>query len=156
MPSPPPRPTKLPDDYEEMEFTIENEEWNEYELKDGTRIKGRVVLQKLLRDPNNPNLFNFNVSKAMWVVYAPSTLRSKPNYNPTEKPAEKFEVHVNRSNEPWNIYRVSKTGQKLRIKLVVTEVSRFVDKFDNQGLPVYDVPNGISIAVSKSDVKQAQ
>ena len=156
MAQPPPQPPKLPDDYEEMEFTIENEEWNEYELKDGVRLKGRVILQKVIRDPNNPNLFNFNLSKPMWIVFAPTTLRDKPNYNPTEKPSEKFEVHVNRNNEPWNIYRISKTGQKLRVKLTLTEVSRFVDKFDNNGMPVYDVPSGILIAISKSEVKQGQ
>jgi len=156
MAQPSSQPPKLPDDYEEMEFTIEDEGWNEYELKDGVRIRGRVVLQKVIRDPNNPNLFNFNLSKPMWIVYAPTTLRGKPNYNPTEKPSEKFEVYVNRNHEPWNIYRISKTGQKLRIKLALTEVSRLVDKFDNNGMPVYDVPSGISIAISKTDVKQGQ
>jgi len=60
MSQPPSQPSKLPDDYEEMEFTIEDEGWNEYELKDGVRIRGRVVLQKVIRDPNNPNLFNFH------------------------------------------------------------------------------------------------
>jgi len=29
----------MPIDFEEMEFTIENEEWNEYELKDGVKIR---------------------------------------------------------------------------------------------------------------------
>ncbi len=36
----------MPRDFEEMEFTIENEEWNEYELKDGVRIRGRIILTK--------------------------------------------------------------------------------------------------------------
>jgi len=152
----PPQSSKLPDDYEEMEYTIENEEWNEYELKDGTRIKGRVILQKMIRDPNNPDVYNFNVSKPMWIVFASSTLRGAPNYNPTEKPGAKFEVHVNRNHEPWNIYRVLKTGQKLRLKLTLTEVSRFVDKFDNNGMPVYDVPSGVSISMSKKDVEKVQ
>ncbi len=50
----------------------------------------------------------------------------------------------------------SKTGQKLKIKLSVTEVSRFVDKFDANGLPVFDVPNGISVAISSPESGKGQ
>ena len=151
-----PSEPKLPDDFEEMEFTIEDEDWNEYELKDGARIKGRVVLQKLIRNPNSPKDYQFNVSKPMWVVFAPTTLRGKSNYNPGDKVGEKFEVHVNRNHEPWNVYRITKTGEKLRIKLAVTEVSKFVDKFDKYEMPVYDVPSGITIAMSKGNTVSGQ
>ena len=105
----------MPDDYEEMDFTIENEEWNEYELKDGVTIRGRIVLQKIIRDPYKPDEYSFNTSKPMWVICAPSSLRGAPNWKREEgSVTKKFEVRVNRSNEPWNVYRVTKTGQKLK------------------------------------------
>jgi hypothetical protein len=36
----------MPRDYEEMEFSIEEERWNEYELNDGARIRGRLSCKK--------------------------------------------------------------------------------------------------------------
>ncbi len=58
----------MPIDFEEMEFTIENEEWNEYELKDGARIRGRIILSKIIRDPYNPNKFSFDFSLPKIIV----------------------------------------------------------------------------------------
>lgn len=149
QPSIPPKP--MPKDFDELEFTVENEEWNEYELKDGTTIRGRILLQKITQDPYNPKNYGFKISPPMWVVYAPTSSRGDPNIKLGEKVVgKKFEVHVNRNNELWNVYRILKTGQKLKLKLTVTEISRFVDKFDSDGLPIYDVPSGASIAFSQS------
>jgi hypothetical protein len=143
---PPPKP--MPPDFEELDFSVENEEWNEYELKDGTTIRARVTLTKIHQNPYNPNNFGFKLSQPVWVVYAPYSSRGGTNVKMGEKvEGPKFEVHVNRSHEPWNVYRILKTGQRLKIKLEVTEVRRFVDKFDADGLPVYEVPNGVNITV---------
>ncbi len=140
----------MPIDFEEMEFTIENEEWNEYELKDGARIRGRIILKKIIRDPYNPNTFSFDFSQPAWVVFAPTALRGESNLGNLEKDSrEKFEVHVNKNHEPWNVYRIVKTGQKLKVKLTATEVNRWADKYDNNGLPVYDIPNRISFDLSQ-------
>ena len=71
----------MPIDFEEMEFTIENEECNEIELKDGARIRGRVIVNKIIRDPYNPNTFSFDFSKPVWFVFAPTALRGETNWN---------------------------------------------------------------------------
>lgn len=145
MSQPPQKP--MPRDFEELEFTIEGEEWNKYELKDDSVIRGRIILQKLTRDPYDPKNFGFKISTPMWIVYAPHTSRGEPNVKLGDRVVgAKFEVHVNQNHEPWNVYRIIKTGQKLKLKLTVTEISRFVDKFDVDGMPVYDVPSGVSIA----------
>ena len=95
-----PSKNPMPIDFEEMEFTIENEEWNEYELKDGARIRGRIILNRIIRDPYNPNVFSFDFSKPVWVVSAPTALRGEPNLDRLEKDSsKKFEVHVNRNHE---------------------------------------------------------
>ena len=140
----------MPSDFEEMEFTVENEEWNEYELKDGARIRGRIILKKIIRDPYNPNKFNIDFSQPIWAVFAPTALRGEPNLDRSEKDSsEKFEVHVDRNHEPWNVYRIVKTDQKLKVKLTATEVNRWADKYDNNGLPVYDIPNRVSFDISQ-------
>lgn len=157
MSQPPPQRKPMPRDFEEMEFTIEKEEWNEYELKDGTVLRGRIILQKVIRNPYSPNDFSFKVSPPIWAVYAPASSRGEPNVKQGERVlGSKYEVDVNKPVEPWNVYRIIKTGQKLKVKLAVTEVSRFVDKFDADGMPVYDVPTGVSIALSKPDVTNTQ
>ena len=146
----PPSKKPMPSDFEEMEFTVENEEWNEYELKDGARIRGRIILKKIIRDPYNPNVFSFDFSQPIWVVFAPTASRGEPNLDRLEKDSsEKFEVHVNRNHEPWNVYRIVKTDQKLKVKLTATEVNRWADKYDNNGLPVYDIPNRVSFDISQ-------
>jgi len=114
----PPSKKPMPSDFEEMEFTVENEEWNEYELKDGARIRGRIILKKIIRDPYNPNVFSFDFSQPIWVVFAPTALRGEPNLDRLEKDSsEKFEVHVNKNHERCNVYRIVKTEQKLKVKL---------------------------------------
>ena len=140
----------MPIDFEEMEFTIENEEWNEYELKDGVKIRGRIILNKIIRDPYNPNTFSFDIAKPIWSVFAPIALRGEPNFDRLEKDSsKKFEVHVDRNHEPWNVYRIVKTDQKVKVKLTATEVNRLEDKFDARGLPVYDIPNRVSCDISQ-------
>jgi hypothetical protein len=139
----------MPIDFEEMEFTIENEEWNDYELQDGARVRGRIILNKIIRDPYNPNTFSFDFSKPVWAVFAPIALRGEPNLEGSRKDSSKFEVHVDRNHEPWNVYRIVKTDQKVKVKLTATEVNRWADKFDKRGLPVYDVPNQVSFNISQ-------
>ena len=138
-----------PIDFEEMEVIIENEEWNEYELKDGASIRGRIILNKIIRDPYNPNMFSFDFSKPVWVVSAPTALRGETNLDGLKKDSSKFEVHVNRNHEPWNVYRIAKTDQKVKVKLTATEVNRWADKYDKRGLPVYDIPNQVSFNISQ-------
>jgi len=66
-----------------------------------------------------------------------------------EDSSEKFEVHVDRNHEPWNVYRIVKTDQKLKVKLTAREVNRWADKYDSRGLPVYDIPNNVSVDISQ-------
>ncbi len=145
-------PQPMPRDYEELEFTIEQEDWNRYELKDGTTIRGRIILQKIIRDPYNKNNLSCKLSPTLWSVYAPLSSRGEPTIKLGERiVGKKYEVHVITNHEPWNVYRIVNTGQKLKIKLTVTEVNRFLDKFDPDGMPVYEVPSGASIAFSNPE-----
>ncbi len=146
----------MPNDFEELEFSVEQEEWNRYDLKDGVTIRGRLFLSRIIRNPYVPKEMSFDFSIPVWVVSAPVVLRGEPD---TRSPAElqadhakasKYEVHINNSHEPWNVYRILKTGQKLKIKLTIQEINRFTDKFDQHGMPSYNVPNGVSISLSNN------
>lgn len=155
------KPPPLPADYEELEFKIEEEDWNDYELSDGARVKGRIILAKIMRDPNDPKKLSFDLAPPKWTVYAPPHLRGKPSLelikDPTkQKTHEKYKVHIDKSHEPWNIYRVLRTGQEIKIKLAVDEINRFKDAFDQNGSPFYQVPNGIAVSVKGNQPKQGQ
>jgi len=153
--SPPPKP--MPLDFEDLDFTVQAEEWNEYELKDGATIRGRMFLSRIQRDPYDPKNLAFEFSLPVWVVRAPSSMRGQPNITQGQPVSgDKYEVHVDKSHEAWNVYRIIKTGQKLKIKLSVNEVSRFIDKFDLKGMPVYDVPNGVTVSLSEPEPKKGQ
>ena len=155
------KPPPLPADYEELEFKIEEEDWNDYELADGARIKGRIILAKIMRDPNDPKKISFDLAPPKWAVYAPPHLRGKPSVelikDPTkQKTYEKYKVHIDKSHEPWNIYRILRTGQEIKIKLAVDEINRFKDAFDQNGSPFYQVPNGVAVSMKGNQPKQGQ
>ncbi len=150
-PNLPGRPV-LPDDFEELDFTIEEEHWNEYELNDGSRIKSRMILQKITADPNNPNLFDFDIGPLISSVYSHPTNRGPRNQAP--RPEEfntlpNFEVRAVRSDEQWNIYRISRSGRLVRLRATLTRIRRIADKFDNDGLPFYLIDIGPMIVVDR-------
>ncbi|MDE1816724.1 MAG: hypothetical protein KGI11_09225 [Thaumarchaeota archaeon] len=154
----PPPPKPMPKDFEDLDFTILSEEWNEYELKDGATIRARIVLTRIARDPYDPKNLGFEFSNPVWVVRAPVSLRGDPDPTQHGQPlsGSKYEVHVDRNHEPWNAYRIIKTGQKLKIKLTVNEVSRYVNKFDAKGMPLYNVPTGVAVNLSEPDPNEGQ
>lgn len=152
-------PNQLPVDYEEMEFKVEEEDWNEYELEDDVRIKGRILLAKLMRDPNDPKKMSFDITPPKWAVFAPPHLRGKPSLvlikDPVkQKSHKKYKVHIDKNHEPWNIYRILRTGQEVKIKLTVDEIIRFDNAFDQNGSPFYTVPNGISVSIKGNQPAQ--
>ncbi len=144
----------LPDDFEELDFTVEEKNWNEYELADGSRIKGRLILKKIIRDPNNPNNYNFDLQQPFYAVYAPHANRGSRNNEP--QPHEyvtlpNYEVRTTRNDERWNKYRILRTGHIMKIKLTVTEIHRITDRFDKDGIPFYLVTAGPTVVISPSN-----
>jgi len=76
--------------------------------------------------------------------------------NPEEyKTLPNYEIKINQSNEPFNSYRIMKNGQVVKIKLVITKISRVVDRFDNDGLPIYLVTSGPMIHIEKETSTQS-
>jgi len=160
MSSTTPHPS-LPPDFEELDFKVEEEEWNEYELDDGVIIKGRIFLAKIMRDPNDPKKMSFDIAPPKWSVYATTQFRGTPSAellkDPSkQKTAEKYRIHVNKSHEPWNRYRILRTGQEVKIKLTVDEVNRFKEAYDHNGSPLYQVPNGVAITIKENKPQQGQ
>ena len=157
--SSPKQPPPLPSDYEEMEFKIEEEDWNEYELADDVRVKGRIFLAKIMRDPNDPKKMNFDITPPKWAVFAPPHLRGTPSLElikdrDKQQSHKKYKVHIDKNHEPWNVYRILRTGQEVKIKLTIDEVNRFDNAYDQNGSPFYSIPNGIAITMKGNKPQQ--
>lgn len=130
----------MPDEYEELDFIVEEEYWNEYDLVDSSRIKSRSILRKVYADSNNPTSMVFDFNPPIIVIYAPQTNRGERNNQP--RPEEyntlpNFEVKIQNNNEKWNRYRILKTRQEIRTKLIATEIRRIKDRYYNDGAPFY-------------------
>ena len=111
----------LPGDLEDLEFQIEKEEWNTYELKDSVKIKGRIVITRISRQRNEPPGQYSIQSQNIFVTYAPNSLKGIPATPPSPeniKQSDLYPVEVVNSNEVWNIYKILNTGDRIKIKLV--------------------------------------
>ena len=149
----------LPDEFEDLDFTIVEENWNEYELQNGDRIKARIILHKLVRDPNNPNNYAVRSSAPMYSVIAPIANRGEKNNEPIPSDyntLQRYEIRISNSNERWNLYRILRTGQTIRLRLTVTAIYRATDRFDRDGLPFYLVTAGPMIIMDPQNLPQGQ
>ncbi len=143
------RPSPLPGDYLELDFEIVKEYWNEYDLSDGNRIKVRIVLQKLVCDPDDYTDISICPSKPMYIVYADVANRGDPNNEPKPREFEacpKAKIKIKRSNEQFNIYRVPRNDFIIRLGLSVSGIHRLVNRFDGDGLPFY-ILNSVPVII---------
>lgn len=153
------RKDELPDDYEELDFSLEEETWNDYELSDGNRLRARLILKKIRRDPNNPAKIAFDLVPPIFVITSMPANRGEKNHEPNPQEAfslPHFEIKIKNSNERANIYRILETGQTLRIKLSVNKIDRVTARFDNEGQPYYLVNAGPLVTMDPPNLTSGQ
>ncbi len=126
-----------------IDFETKHEDWSEYKLKDGSILKARFVLIKVLDegtyDERGNPVYSVNSTNAVGIL-APEKLRGKPTeekYSPDELEESIVEedMEFDRVKEGWNTYEL-KNGVKASVKLVLASVSRTA-KFDARGEPIY-------------------
>jgi len=139
--------------FEEVNFEIEKEVWNVYELDDRSTIKMRCILVKLLKSPISTKVappagvppgargleFQSVFQNISTVIKSPPELMGKPTSPllPQElEKLDKIEVGYTPYLEDWNVYRLP-DGNKLKIKLVVSAVYRIPKQYDAFGYPLY-------------------
>ena len=132
--------------WKELDFEPLAESWNTYYLQDGSKVRGRVIVLKVLGPVNVEKYLAEGVqlqvkSQNVFVVSAPNHLRGAPSTPPS--PAEISQsiqsgepVAVVESREEWNLYRIVETGEVFKVKLSVSDVLR-IPRFDEEGQPVY-------------------
>ena len=142
-------------DLDNIEFKIIKEAWNEYELKDGTKIRGRAFLTRISENknpkprpgakPGEPiNEYQKSLQKN-FQVFATEINKGKPTSpipQPQEIPKESMqEMDPLTYSEPWNVYEVIKNGTIIKIKLVVNKISKVKDVYDGFGEPYHIINN---------------
>lgn len=130
----------LPLDFEDLEFETLEENWNEYELPNQTKARGKFVAMRIIKDRRNPDPNVLGISgQNLFVVTAPVEQRGPPNPLTPEEIQRTDYPRINpiTANEKWNRYRINKTGAILKVKLVLNEVYRVQGKYDNDGMPSY-------------------
>jgi hypothetical protein len=133
-------------DTSEIDFTVEKEDWNIYELDDGTILKIRPVLLRLLKTEAPPGFGkgkSFGVmAQNLVVVTATPDKKGRPSMGPNPPEvmdkAPKINVAFNEKKWIWNTYLLP-DNIRLKIRLVVTSVLRAEGLFDQFGNPVYRV-----------------
>jgi len=158
-------PPLEPKNTEVLDFEVIEEYWNEYELEDDTKLRGRTVLTRATRPRLGAVAGRYDLSfNHIFTVTAAPDQRGKPgpplsSEEITVKPDDissgvKIPVRLISHSEPWNIYRIEKTMDMFQVKLVVNAVYRAKDRFDQFGEPAYVVTNSVMIApVAKGYVK---
>lgn len=131
----------------EIEFDIIREVWSSYDLEDGTVLRSRTVLMKVMGPKKLPPKgtavplgFSFH---QLNTITAPPALRGPPNSTPMpvnelqRLPNEEVEIVTER--EAWNLYRLrGLTGPKgLKTKVVVPSVFKVSGQYDQEGNPQY-------------------
>jgi len=129
---------------EVVDFKVLKENWSSYKLADGTLLKARLVVTKVVRtDQHDPTTGEpvYAFSKAM----AMSTISGKDLKGPPSSPPTPQEMESSKGEavdfksadrgEKWNVYSLS-DGSELRVKLEITKISRS-KLFDETGDPIY-------------------
>lgn len=143
-------PQTLPPDYEDLEFRVTEENWNEYELQGGYTIKARTVLIKVMRvtGPQPGQTQIGTASQDIFVVTSSPLPRGPPSPLRPEETSGQIAVtrrplRIERSNELWNIYEIPLTGDRIRTKLTVADMFIVENRYDNFGYPAFVIQSGV-------------
>jgi hypothetical protein len=126
-----------------IDFKATHEDWSEYKLADGTILKARFVLIKVVDegeyDEHGNPVYGINSINAVGVL-VPEKLRGEPSetkYSRSELEASIVDedIEFEKIKEGWNTYELE-NGAKISVKLVLVSVSR-TNKFDSRGEPIY-------------------
>jgi hypothetical protein len=132
-------------DYVDFETVGLGEPWNRYKLENGSIIKFKLVLIKVMPSKTGPKQYSVNTANVVGVE-SPRELRGAPTlpmpkgtYNDFEKKDLSFEI----IKENWNEYEL-KDGSILKIKPAITAIDK-TTSFDSHGEPVYVVHSQVLV-----------
>jgi hypothetical protein len=126
---------------QEVDFSIVNEDWSRYIVNDGTVIRVRIMVRKILRTAEvNPQGYpNFSI-ESMNVVSAlvPDRLKGEPSKEPWNPKVDRGEeTKFDTMEEKWQIYHTH-DGFKISVRPVVTKIFSY-NKYNELREPIYNL-----------------
>ena len=142
----------------DVDFEPLREPWNKYSLRDGSSIKARLILRRVILKETRKldgsiGEKNYGIdTQTITVAYnVPEELKGQPSellLPPPELQAGIVEndIHYDTLAQEWNEY-IADDGTKIKLQLTVVKVSRtkFTDKFGN---PVYFIESSTTINIA--------
>jgi hypothetical protein len=143
----------------ELPFQIVREVWSSYELEDGTVLRSRTILTKVLgprllpeKGAQVPLKFAFSQIN---VVTSPPDIKGTPN--PMPKPIPELQglptedVDFKEPREAWNLYRITGLHEPvgLKTKVVVTAALKVAGEFDQEGNPMFIINSTTLVVPAK-------
>lgn len=127
----------------EISFDEVSEKWNYYKLDDGSILKLKIVLIKVI-DEGNDDKENpvYGLQSAPVIGVSPSKDLFK---NESITPIEDIEFKI--TNEEWNEYKLE-NGSTLMLKPSVAQINR-TGKLDQRGVPSYNIQTQPLIKMKK-------
>lgn len=127
----------------ETDFTIIKEDWNRFLVEDGTVMRVRIIVSKILhtvdKDPMGYPNFTIASNNLVTALVPPRLIKepSKEPWNPKKDVGQemKFEVIQENTQE----YHTT-NGFKVLVKPFVSKIFRYL-KYNNFGEPIYNVPS---------------
>ncbi len=119
--------------YDYIDFDIIKENWCLYELEDGTIIKLKTILMKIIPTGNNKNIA-FNTANVV-TVFSTKEGKGKPTLPNTVRQIEKKDLPFKVVADEWNEYKLE-DGRILKIKPSIVEISKGTT-YDQYGEPSY-------------------
>jgi len=127
-------------EYEDIEFEIVNEGWNEYELEDGTKIRMRSVIIEVQKRVGSEK--DYRVKTHDIVVVIPALGLVGPPSD-VELPAQEYLKMkkqiirvVGDPKEPWSQYSLP-DGHSFKLRMILSNVYRIEGQYDKEGRQRY-------------------
>lgn len=126
-------------DYENLDFEVLKEDWNEYEIEDGNQLRVKFVMVKIIRKKIVGG-YDFRFSTNNVVGFFSKKIREPADrkYTPEEifSSIIKTNMECKPIKEVWNKYLIKKDKSTIEVKIVITDIQKS-DKIDDFGDPNY-------------------
>jgi len=117
-----------------MDFEVIKEPWNIYSLEDGTFLKIKVILIKVMQDIEKGS-YAVNTTNALGIL-SPNVNKKAPSTNSEDKlEIEMKDMNFKVVEESWNEYKLE-DGNILKIKPAIAAIDR-TKFYDVKGDPNY-------------------
>lgn len=140
---------------DEVDFEVIKDNWSRYQLRDGSLLRIRKPVVKILRTkvPDQFGRYNYvTPTMNLYDVIVPPNMKNAPSPDQQIGANDVLnEIEFDTINEDWSEYLL-KNGTKIKIKPVLVKVTK-TSKFNNFGDPIYLVDSQVIVRAEEPKIK---